>query len=62
LRVGCRERARSNEETKRMPKAIFVLLVLVTLAACNTISGAGEDVRAAGSAITDEAEETQSEM
>ena len=45
-----------------MPKAIFVLLALVTLAACNTISGAGEDVRAAGGAINDEAEETQSQM
>ena len=45
-----------------MPKIIFALLALVTLAACNTVSGAGEDVRAAGSAITEEAEETQSGM
>ena len=45
-----------------MPKIVLTLLALATLAACNTVSGAGEDVRAAGSAITDEAEETQSEM
>jgi predicted small secreted protein len=45
-----------------MPKTIFALLALVALAACNTISGAGQDVRAAGTAITDEAEETQSQM
>ena len=51
-----------HEGERAMPKAIFALLALVTLAACNTISGAGEDVRAAGSAITDEAEETQRQM
>jgi entericidin B len=45
-----------------MPKLILTLLALATLAACNTVSGAGQDVRAAGSAITEEAEETQDEM
>jgi predicted small secreted protein len=45
-----------------MTKAIIALLALVTLAACNTVSGAGQDVRAAGAAITEEAEETQAEM
>ena len=41
---------------------IIALLALVALAACNTVSGAGQDVRDAGAAITDQAEETQSEM
>ena len=45
-----------------MPKILLTLLALAALAACNTVSGAGEDLGAAGSAITDEAEETQSEM
>ena len=45
-----------------MRKSILTLLALVALAACNTVSGAGQDVRDAGSAITDQAEETQSEM
>lgn len=45
-----------------LSKVVFTLLAFVTLAACNTIGGAGEDVRAAGSAITDQAEETQNEM
>lgn len=45
-----------------LTKVVFTLLAVVTLAACNTISGAGEDVRDAGSAITDQAQETQSEM
>ena len=45
-----------------MPKIIFTLLAVLTLAACNTIRGAGQDVESAGDAISDEAEETQSEM
>ena len=46
----------------RMPKIIFTLLALLTLAACNTVRGAGQDISTAGSAITDEAEEAQSGM
>lgn len=44
-----------------MPK-ILIAFALLALAACNTMKGAGEDVSAAGSAITDGAQETQSEM
>jgi predicted small secreted protein len=54
-------RARETRETV-MPKILAFLLALGALSACNTISGAGEDLGAAGSAITNEAEETQSEM
>ena len=45
-----------------LTKVVFTLLAVVTLAACNTIGGAGQDVRAAGSANTDAALETQSVM
>jgi entericidin B len=45
-----------------MPKFMIALLALGLLAACNTVSGAGQDVEAAGSAITGEAEEAQNGM
>jgi predicted small secreted protein len=45
-----------------MPKLILILLAMAALSACNTMSGAGKDVSAAGSALTDEANETQREM
>jgi predicted small secreted protein len=40
-------------------KALFVLMSLLSLSltACNTISGAGKDVSAAGNAVTEEAQE-----
>jgi predicted small secreted protein len=40
-------------------KALFVLMSLLSLSltACNTISGAGRDVSAAGNAVTEEAQE-----
>jgi predicted small secreted protein len=46
----------------RLPISIIALLALVTLAACHTVGGAGQDLQAAGSAITDEAQDTQSGM
>jgi entericidin B len=39
-----------------------MLSMLGALSACNTISGAGKDVEAAGGAITDTADETKEEM
>ena len=45
-----------------MPKIFLALLAAVTLAACNTLQGAGEDISTAGAAITDEAEEAEDEM
>lgn len=43
-------------------KAVWVLLMIVVssaLAGCNTISGAGEDLEAAGGAIERKAEEVK---
>ena len=45
-----------------MTKLAAILLALGALTACNTISGAGQDVKAAGSAITDEAQDAKSDM
>ena len=45
-----------------MPKIVFAILAMLTLAACNTVRGAGQDVESAGDAISDQAAETQSEM
>jgi predicted small secreted protein len=45
-----------------MPKILLTLLALLALAACNTVRGAGQDVSAAGAAITDEAEDAQTGM
>jgi predicted small secreted protein len=36
-----------------------VLMLQLTLAGCNTISGMGQDIEAAGDAIEDQAEETK---
>ncbi|MGD9979127.1 MAG: entericidin A/B family lipoprotein [Hyphomonadaceae bacterium] len=41
------------------PLIALALLGATALAACNTVEGVGEDVRAAGNAIDEEAEEAQ---
>ena len=45
-----------------MTRYAILFATLLTLTACETMSGLGRDVESAGDAITDEAEETQSEM
>lgn len=45
-----------------MPKTILFALFALTLAACNTVRGAGQDIEGAGEALSDEAQETQSEL
>jgi predicted small secreted protein len=46
-----------------MPKILVIFLALAAaLAACNTIEGAGQDVSAAGDAVTGEAREAQQGM
>jgi len=45
-----------------MSKIVLTLVALMALSACNTMQGAGQDVSAAGSALTDEAQEAQSGM
>jgi predicted small secreted protein len=43
-------------------KILCALLAAMALSACNTMAGAGKDVGAAGSALTDSAEKTESKM
>lgn len=38
------------------------LLALALLGACNTVQGAGEDLQAAGSAVSQEAQEAEAGM
>ena len=46
-----------------MPKILVaVALALLTLAGCNTIKGAGQDIKAGGTAVQEEATEAQSSM
>jgi predicted small secreted protein len=45
-----------------MPKILYAVMALLTLAACNTMQGAGQDVSAAGEALSSEASEAESEM
>jgi predicted small secreted protein len=41
---------------------LVMLGLMLTLGACNTMSGAGEDIEAAGDAMSDTAEDTEDEM
>jgi predicted small secreted protein len=41
---------------------VVLLGLMLTLGACNTMSGAGEDIEAAGDAMSDTAEDTEDEM
>jgi entericidin B len=43
-------------------RSTLILLSLLTLAACETIEGAGRDLENAGEVITEESMETQAEM
>jgi len=45
-----------------MSKMVLALVAVLALSACNTMQGAGQDVSAAGSALTDEAQEAESGM
>ncbi|SPH17120.1 hypothetical protein DEA8626_00635 [Defluviimonas aquaemixtae] len=45
-----------------MTRFILALITIFSLAACETVKGAGRDLQSAGSAITDEAEDVQSGM
>lgn len=46
----------------RKPAFLLPLLALITLAACETVEGAGRDIGAAGDAITQESQEAQTGM
>lgn len=41
---------------------VLALIAAATLAACNTVSGAGEDLSSAGKAVTNTAQDTQKKM
>lgn len=43
-------------------RVLIVLGLLGSLAACNTISGAGKDLEAAGGAISETADDTKEEI
>ncbi|MCE2927562.1 MAG: entericidin A/B family lipoprotein [Rickettsiales bacterium] len=45
-----------------MKKTILALLMITTLAACNTMSGVGRDIEAAGEAITGTSEKTKEKI
>ena len=46
-----------------MPKILIAAaLALLALAGCNTVKGAGQDVKAGGQAVQEEATEAQSSM
>ena len=42
--------------------AFFALALAMSLSACNTMEGAGEDVSAAGGAMSDTAEDVEDKM
>ncbi|WP_332765733.1 entericidin A/B family lipoprotein [Phenylobacterium sp.] len=43
----------------RMFAILAVMAASLTLSACNTVSGAGQDVKAAGEAVSDTAEDAK---
>lgn len=45
-----------------MKKSILILATLALLSACNTMRGMGQDIGAAGDAITGTAKKTQDKM
>ncbi|MEQ8558849.1 MAG: entericidin A/B family lipoprotein [Henriciella sp.] len=47
---------------KRLVLVLAALVALPALSACNTISGMGKDVSAAGDVVSDTADETKDEM
>jgi predicted small secreted protein len=47
----------ANHAPERRFAALFLVLLMLGLAACNTIEGAGQDLEAAGEGIADTAED-----
>jgi entericidin B len=56
-----RDDTKDNKE-KTMKHTILLLIALSTLAACNTMSGVGRDIEAAGEAITGTSEKTKEKI
>lgn len=57
-------RPRGQERGRNIHLLLSVLLLgaLLAIAGCNTMRGAGQDVEAAGGAMSDTAEDVQDEM
>ena len=53
---------RKPTSSKVLLVAMAAMLGLSTLAACNTVKGAGEDISSTGDAVTGAAQETQQDM
>ncbi len=45
-----------------MMKYIMALMTVFTLAACETVEGAGQDISNAGDAVSDSAQDVQSDL
>jgi predicted small secreted protein len=45
-----------------MKPFVLAVVLLTTLAACNTIQGAGKDIENAGEAVSDAAQKTKEKM
>jgi len=43
-------------------KTAAFIIAAITLAACETVQGAGQDISSAGQAITNESQEVQSDL
>lgn len=55
------EQTRDTNDNRLLTLAALALLAMAVLSGCNTVSGLGEDMSAAGDAITDEAEEEKAD-
>lgn len=51
-----------NSEIEMTTKLMLAIVAAMTLSACNTMAGAGKDVSAAGTAVTNTADKTESKM
>lgn len=45
-----------------MTRYMLTLLAALTLAACETVGGVGQDISTAGNAVTDTAQDVQSDL
>lgn len=54
--------ARQSGMTMTLPLAFLVLLTALVLSGCNTVSGVGEDISAAGGALDQTSEQTQEKI
>jgi predicted small secreted protein len=54
--------ALQGEDGMNTIKGLVLALAVMGLSACNTISGAGQDIEAGGEAISDTAKKVQSDM